>query len=161
TAPRGLPAVQPTLADRADGSRPAHVGCFTGALRSRTGDEMSSKRFAGKTVAVTGAGSGLGRATALRLGAEEAAVGCLDLVLDAAERSAAEIVEHGGRARAYQVDVADPASARAAIGRLAKELGRPAVLVNSAGIGKFANAHEMPFEEWSRIIAVNLTGTFL
>src|SRR5262249_25535345 len=41
------------------------------------------------------------------------------------------------------------------------DLGRPSVLVNCAGIGKFAHAHEMPFEEWSQIIAVNLTGTFL
>ena len=41
------------------------------------------------------------------------------------------------------------------------DLGRPSVLVNCAGIGKFANAHDMAFEDWSRIIAVNLTGTFL
>jgi len=44
---------------------------------------------------------------------------------------------------------------------LVGELGRPQVLINSAGTGKFANSHEMPFEDWSRIIAVNLTGTFL
>jgi len=47
------------------------------------------------------------------------------------------------------------------VAAVAKDLGTPSVLVNCAGIGKFANSHEMPFEEWSRIIAVNLTGSFL
>ena len=43
----------------------------------------------------------------------------------------------------------------------AKDLGRPQVVVNCAGIGRFAHTHEMPFDEWQRIIGVNLTGTFL
>ncbi len=119
------------------------------------------KRFEAKTVVVTGAGSGLGRATAVRLAAEGAAVACLDLVLEAAERTAKEILDGGGNARAYRVDVSDPKSVRQAVTAAVGDLGRPSVLVNSAGIGKFAHAHEMPFEDWSRIIAVNLTGSFL
>ncbi len=119
------------------------------------------KRFDGCTAIVSGAGSGLGRATAQRLAAEGATVACLDLRLDAAESTAAAIAADGGRARAYTVDVADPSSVRQAVDTAAGELGRPSLLVNCAGIGKFANAHEMPFEDWSRIIAVNLTGTFL
>jgi NAD(P)-dependent dehydrogenase (short-subunit alcohol dehydrogenase family) len=122
---------------------------------------MSTARFAGKVAVVTGAGSGLGRATSVRLAAEGAPVACLDLLLPAAEETAAAIVKQDGVARAYQVDVADPDSARAAVAAAARDLGRPAVLVNCAGIGKFANAHEMSFADWSRIIAVNLTGTFL
>lgn len=118
-------------------------------------------RFAGRMAVVTGAGSGLGQATAARLAQEGAATACLDLAADAAEATAAAIRASGGTARAYQVDVADPESVRAAVTRASEELGPPRVLVTCAGIGRFANAHEMPFADWSRIIGVNLTGTFL
>lgn len=122
---------------------------------------MSAARFAGRVCVITGAGSGLGRATALRLASEGGHVACLDLALDAARKTVAEIESAGGRAGAWVVDVADPKAVRAAVDALVAGLGRPQVLVNSAGLGKFANSHEMPFEDWARIIGVNLTGTFL
>jgi NAD(P)-dependent dehydrogenase (short-subunit alcohol dehydrogenase family) len=129
--------------------------------RNQNGEMNEMRRFEGQTAIVTGAGSGLGRATALRLAAEGAAVACMDVVLDAVEATAVEIRAAHGNAKAYRVDVADPASVRAGVTAAAHDLGRPSVLVNCAGIGKFAHSHEMPFEDWSRIIAVNLTGSFL
>ena len=118
-------------------------------------------RFTDHVAVVTGAGSGLGRATAHRFGDEGAAVAAVDLDVDAAEKTAAEIGERGGSARAYRVDVTDPAAVKTAMDRVAADLGRPQVLVNSAGIGGFAHTVDETYERWSAIVGVNLTGTFL
>ena len=115
-------------------------------------------QFDGRVAVVTGAGSGLGRATAMQLAAEGAAVACLDIVTDAVEKTAAEI---GGKARAYTADVSDPKSVRTVVDGAASDLGRPELVFNCAGIGRFSHSEETPFEEWQKIIGVNLTGTFL
>lgn len=118
-------------------------------------------RFAGKVAVVTGAASGIGRATAIRLGSEGAAVACLDVASDAAGATAARIAEDGGRAIGISCDVSAPGSVTDAIGAAVDEFGAPDVVCNIAGIGRFYHSVDMSPEDWARIIAVNLTGTFL
>lgn len=118
-------------------------------------------RFDDRVTVVTGAGSGIGRATAMRLATEGAAVACLDVVTDACQKTAAEIDAGGGRARPYTCDVSDRASVSDAVAAAAGDLGTPWGLCNIAGIGKFAHTLDQPLEEWDRILAVNLTGSFL
>ena len=115
-------------------------------------------RFEGKVALVTGAGSGLGRATAMRLASEGAAVACVDIAEATVKETAASI---DGTAVAIGCDVTDEAAVAAAVERAVSELGRPSVVCNVAGIGKFQHTHEMTLADWSPIIAVNLTGTFL
>ena len=118
-------------------------------------------RFDGRVAIVTGAGSGLGQATAHKFAGDGAAVACLDIAHDAVVATAEAIAAAGGTARAYRTDVSDPDSVRAAVDGAATDLGRPSLVVTCAGIGRFFHSHEMPFADWQRIIGVNLTGTFL
>jgi NAD(P)-dependent dehydrogenase (short-subunit alcohol dehydrogenase family) len=115
-------------------------------------------RFAGKVAVVTGAASGIGLATARRLGAEGAQVACLDLSEGAVKEVASEI---GAGALGLGVDVSDPDQVRVAITVVAEQLGRPDVCCNVAGIGRYYHSVDMPFEAWQRMIDVNLTGTWL
>ncbi len=118
-------------------------------------------RFTDRVTIVTGAGSGLGRATARRLASEQALVAVLDLDEGAVKDTAAQIESEGHTARAYACDVSDWASVEPTVAQVAADLGRPQLLVNCAGVGTFVRTEDETPENWARIIGVNLTGTFL
>ena len=122
---------------------------------------MVKRRFDGRTAIVTGAASGIGRATAIRLASEGAAVACLDVLGDELEQTVEALSILGGSAFAYVCDVTDEHAVGRTVDRVADTLGRPAVLCNVAGIGGFYHTADMPFSRWERMLAVNLTGPFL
>jgi NAD(P)-dependent dehydrogenase (short-subunit alcohol dehydrogenase family) len=118
-------------------------------------------RFEGKAALVTGAGSGIGRATALRLASEGAQVLVVDLNDAHAGETVAAIEKAGGRARTQKTDVGDPAQVAAAVAALVRWLGRVDVLVNDAAMMVFKPVVELPVEDWDRVQAVNLRAVFL
>jgi NAD(P)-dependent dehydrogenase (short-subunit alcohol dehydrogenase family) len=120
-----------------------------------------ARRFEGKTAIVTGAGSGIGRATAIRLASEGASVACLDIVADHLDETVDALAVLGAKAIAYRCDVTNETQVNDTVTEVASALGRPEVLCNVAGIGTFAHTQQMPLATWERILAVNLTGTFL
>lgn len=111
----------------------------------------------GKVALVTGAASGIGRATAQRYIDAGASVVLADLSEDAVGEAAEAL---GERAIGLSCDVADTAAANAAVTTTVERFGRLDVLANIAGILRFENTHEVSDDEWDLVIGVNLTGTF-
>jgi len=116
-------------------------------------------RAVGKVIIVTGAGSGIGQATALRLAAEGATVICVDLFAETAEATAEIINRSGGAAMALACDVSSASACEETVAAVVAEHGRVDALCNIAGIGTFANSHDMDTAQFDKIVAVNLNGT--
>ena len=121
-------------------------------------DVLSQFRLDDAVALVTGAASGFGRATAEALAAAGATVAVTDVDGAAAERAAAAL---GGSAFAAALDIGDEAQIVDVVAAAAAQRGRLDVLVNNAGIGARMAAEDMPTATWERVVAVNLTGTFV
>ncbi|CAH2598905.1 Glucose 1-dehydrogenase [Rhodovastum atsumiense] len=114
--------------------------------------------FKGKTIIVTGAGGGIGGATARRFATQGGRVAAFDRDLAAAERTVAAIVAEGGTAFAYACDITDRSAVETAVAATERELGPIAVLVNNAGWDVFRPFLQTTPEDWERLIAINLVG---
>ena len=115
-----------------------------------------------KVALVTGAGSGIGKATALALAEAGATVVAMSRTAEEVEATAAEIVQQGGKAAAATADITDDAGMGELIAKIEAEHGRLDIVVANAGInGVWAPIDELTPEEWDQTMTVNLKGTYL
>ncbi|MFB4318591.1 3-oxoacyl-ACP reductase FabG [Actinomadura sp. 21ATH] len=114
-----------------------------------------------RVAVVTGAARGIGAATAVRLGREGFAVAVCDLDEAACAATVEAVEKEGARALAVGVDVSDAERVKAAVERIAAELGPPVVLVNNAGILRDNLLFKMSDDDWDAVMSVHLRGAFL
>lgn len=118
------------------------------------------RRFEDKVALITGAASGMGRATCIRLAAEGASVLAVDIDSAGLEETGLMIKEQGGRIEGHLCNVTRRNECAEAVQRALDSFGRLDVLANIAGVVRFAHSTEMSEAEWNLVLAVNLSGPF-
>jgi len=118
-------------------------------------------KLSGKTALVTGGAQGLGRAAAVAIAREGAAIVVADVLGELAEQTAEELRADGADALAVLADIGNPESVSKAFANTKKKFGRLDILVNNAGIAPNRLLMEQSLDEWEKVLRVNLTGTFL
>lgn len=116
--------------------------------------------LSGKTALITGAGRGIGRATAIALAKEGVNIGLIGLTMSNLEKAAAELQQYDVKISAATADVSDLDSVQHAVEHIKTDLGSIDILINNAGIAKFGGFLELSPEEWESIIRVNLMGVY-
>lgn len=118
-------------------------------------------KLSGKVALVTGGASGIGKASALAMAAEGAAIGIVDRNLAGAEATAAEAAKLGVKTAAASADVSDEVLVAAAFGKIAGALGEIDILFNNAGIDTTSLLVDMPTAMWDEMIRINLRSMFV
>jgi 2-hydroxycyclohexanecarboxyl-CoA dehydrogenase len=126
--------------------------------RSSDYEKVDPMSLQGKTAIVTGAGSGIGRAIAVRLARDNAAIAIWDLNGEGAAETAKLITDAGGKAIGMVVDCADEAAIGEAAAKVRAEFGPITILVNNAGMAPFTPYMEITTELWDKTMMVNLRG---
>jgi len=114
----------------------------------------------GKTAIITGAGRGIGRATAIALAKEGVHIGLIGLNMSNLEKVAAELSQYDVNVSAAVADVTDLETVTHAVEHIKSDLGTIDILINNAGVAKFGGFLELTPEEWEKIIQVNLMGVY-
>ncbi len=136
-----------------------HVGGEPAARALRRAEVSRSRPAFGDTlVTVTGAGSGIGRATALEFAGLGAEVIVSDVDEASAKETAAAIAARGGAAHAYRLDVADADAVERFADEICAAHGVPDIVVNNAGVGQAGAFLDTPAEQWDRVLDINLGG---